>query len=121
MKIKDVILESNYEKIAGIYDPEDFDAMVSRVGAKARAQQSSQQPTQQQNFSGEYDDEAGMAKTNLITMARAVADLVKTIDDRENLPEWVQEKIAVAEEMLVTVWDYLKSQEAQGIDPRIGD
>ena len=70
-------------------------------------------------FNGEYDDEAGMAHTNLITIARAADDLLDTIDDNENLPEWVQEKIAKVEGMLVSVWDYLKSQEAQGIDPRI--
>jgi molecular chaperone DnaK (HSP70) len=141
MKIKDVILESNNEKIAGIYDPEDFDAMVKRVGDKARKQQqrnpvntadlarrlwgdkSQDKKTQDtlSEFSGEYDDEAGMAKTNLVTIARAVEDLLRTIDDRENLPEWLQEKIAKAEGMLVSAWDYLKSQEAQGIDPRIGD
>ena len=45
----------------------------------------------------EYDDEAGMAHTNLITIARAAEGLLDTIDQHENLPEWVQEKIAKAE------------------------
>jgi hypothetical protein len=72
-------------------------------------------------FDPEYDDEAGMAQTNLVTVARAAQGLLDTIDDRENLPEWVQEKIAKAEMMLVSAWDYLKSQEAQGIDPRIDE
>lgn len=67
----------------------------------------------------EYNDEAGMAHTNLRTTARAVQGLLDTIDNRENLPEWVQEKIAKAEAMLVSAWDYLLSQEEQGIDPRI--
>jgi hypothetical protein len=70
-------------------------------------------------YNPEYDDESGMAHTNLVTIARAADDLLDTIDDNENLPEWVQEKIAKVEGMLVAVWDYLKSQEAQGIDPRI--
>ena len=72
-------------------------------------------------FDPEYDDEAGMAETNLVTVARAAQGLLDTIDDRENLPEWLQEKIAKAEMMLVTAWDYLKSQEAQGIDPEIDE
>ena len=67
----------------------------------------------------EYRDEAGMARTNLITIARAADGLLDTIDQYEDLPEWVQEKIAKVEQMLVVAWDYLKSQEAQGIDPRI--
>jgi hypothetical protein len=69
--------------------------------------------------SSEYSDESGMAHTNLITIARAAQGLLDTIDPHEDLPEWVQEKIAKVEGMLVTAWDYLKSQEAQGIDPRI--
>ena len=72
-----------------------------------------------ENFDGEYDDEAGMAQTNLHTIARAAQGLLDTIDDQENLPEWVQEKIAKVEGMMVTAWDYLLSQEEQGIDPRM--
>ena len=72
-----------------------------------------------ENFDGEYDDEAGMAQTNLHTIARAAQGLLDTIDDQENLPEWVQEKIAKVEGMMVTAWDYLLSQEEQGMDPRM--
>lgn len=69
----------------------------------------------------EYDDEAGMAHTNLHTTARAVQGLIDTIKSRDNLPEWVQEKIAKAEGMLVGVWDYLLSQKEQGIDPQVDE
>jgi hypothetical protein len=78
-----------------------------------------QQQGMAEGFNGEYDDEAGMAHTNLLTSARAVMGLLKTIDDKDNLPEWVQEKIAKAEMMLVGVWDYLQSQKEQGIDPQV--
>ena len=74
-----------------------------------------------ENFNGEYDDEAGMAQTNLHTIARAAQGLLDTIDDQENLPEWVQEKIAKVEGMMVTAWDYLRSQEEQGINPQIAE
>jgi hypothetical protein len=47
--------------------------------------------------------------------------LLKTIKDRDNLPEWGQEKIAKAEMMLVSVWDYMLSQKAQGIDPKVSE
>jgi hypothetical protein len=72
-----------------------------------------------EEFNDEYDGEAGMAESNLHTLKRAVDGLIDTIDENENLPEWAQEKIAKAEMMLVSVWDYLISQEEQGIDPRI--
>ena len=74
-----------------------------------------------EGFSGEYDDEAGMAQGNLYTIAKAAQGLLDTIDDRDNLPEWAQEKIAKVEGMLVTVWNYLQSQKAQGIDPEINE
>jgi hypothetical protein len=73
-----------------------------------------------EGFNGEYDDEAGMAHSNLLTTARAVLGLLKTIKDRDNLPEWGQEKIAKAEMMLVGVWDYLQSQKELGNDPQQG-
>ena len=72
-----------------------------------------------QEANGEYDDEAGMAKSNLRTMARAVNGLLDTIEDNDNLPEWAQEKIAKAEMMTTSVWDYLLSQKEQGMDPKV--
>ena len=74
-----------------------------------------------EDFNGEYDDEAGMAQSNLRTMARAVDGLLKTIKSNDNLPEWGQEKIAKAEMMLVSVWDYLLSQKEMGMDPKISE
>jgi hypothetical protein len=69
----------------------------------------------------EYDDEAGMAQSNLRTMARAVDELIATIKDKDNLPEWAQEKLAKAEMMTSGVRDYLQSQEEQGIDPQVDE
>jgi len=74
-----------------------------------------------EGFNGEYDDEAGMAQGNLYTIAQAAQGLLDTIDHNDNLPEWAQEKIAKVEGMLVTVWNYLQSQKAQGIDPEINE
>jgi hypothetical protein len=65
-------------------------------------------------FNGEYDDEAGMADNNLETMRRAVDGIDDVIGEGDNLPEWCQEKIAVAKSMLVTVWDYMRSEEEIG-------
>jgi hypothetical protein len=71
-------------------------------------------------FNGEYDDEAGMADNNLETLRRAVEGIDNVINAGDNLPEWCQEKIAVAKAMLVTVWDYMKSEEEIG-DPEIAE
>jgi len=69
--------------------------------------------------SAEYNDEAGMAKTNLVTTIRMSLELAKHLDDNDNLPEWCQEKLAVAKGMIVAVGDYIISQKKQGIDPKV--
>ena len=71
------------------------------------------------DYNGEYDDEAGMAQGHLYTIAKAAKGMLDTIGKYDDLPEWVQEKIAKAEAMLVTSWNYLQSQKAQGIDPKV--
>jgi hypothetical protein len=68
-----------------------------------------------EEYNAEYDDEAGMADNNLSTLRRAVEGLDDLIDAGDNLPEWCQEKIAVAKSMLVAVWDYMESEE-QGVE-----
>ncbi len=69
-------------------------------------------------FNPEYDDEAGMADNNLETLERAVVGIDDLISTGDNLPEWCQEKIAVAKNTLVTVWDYMKSEEERIAESR---
>jgi hypothetical protein len=61
--------------------------------------------------SAEYNDEATMIETNLETMRRAIEGIDQIINDKDNVPEWVQEKIAVTKAMLVSVWDYMQSKQ----------
>ena len=75
--------------------------------------------TKLEEYNAEYDDEAGMAQGSLHTLQNAVEGLQQVIDSGDNLPEWCQEKISLAEDYLVTVWDYIQSEKAQGIDPEI--
>jgi hypothetical protein len=75
-----------------------------------------------EDFNGEYDDEAGMADNNLETLQRAVEGIDDLIQTGDNLPEWCQEKIAVAKSMLVAVWDYMYSEEASDeVDPEVDE
>jgi hypothetical protein len=53
-------------------------------------------------------------------LQRAVEGIDDLIQSGDNLPEWCQEKIAVAKSMLVAVWDYMYSEEASDeVDPEI--
>jgi hypothetical protein len=77
-------------------------------------------PNLPEAINSEYDDEAGMADNNLETLQRAVEGIDDLIQSGDNLPEWCQEKIAVAKSMLVAVWDYMYSEEASDeVDPEI--
>jgi exonuclease VII small subunit len=61
--------------------------------------------------SGEYDYEGQMARTQLQTILRNSKDLVDMLSDEENMPEWVQSKITLAQDYITSVRDYLQSKE----------
>jgi hypothetical protein len=58
----------------------------------------------------EYDEEGSMAKSQLITIADAAAELYNMMEDETNLPEWVQSKLTLSKEYIDTARDYLKSE-----------
>jgi len=62
--------------------------------------------------SGEYDDEAGMARQDLHTVVDAAKELHDILASDENLPEWVQAKITKALDYIDTSRDYVKSSHA---------
>jgi len=63
---------------------------------------------------GEYDYEGQMARTQLQTTLRNCEDLIGMINDNDNMPEWVQSKITLAQDYITTVRDYLQSKEELG-------
>ena len=69
----------------------------------------------------EYDMEGDFSKNQLHTIRRMVDVLEKHITDDENLPEWVQMKIAQAQGMLVGVTDYLVSEKERHVEKRTGE
>jgi hypothetical protein len=64
--------------------------------------------------SGEYDYEGQMARTQLQTIYRNSKDLIDMLSDDENMPEWVQSKITLAQDYITCVRDYLQSKEELG-------
>jgi len=63
---------------------------------------------------GEYDYEGAMARTQLQTTIRNSQELINMLTMDENLPEWVQSKITLAQDYISSVRDYLKSREELG-------
>jgi hypothetical protein len=102
----DLMLAGEGNKVIGSRNSMSSNSYRTRFGEQGVAE----------GFNGEYDDEAGMADNNLETLRRSVEGIDKLISAGDNLPEWCQEKIAVAKSMLVTVWDYMASEEERGAE-----
>lgn len=62
---------------------------------------------------GEYDREGDMAKSDLRSIMLNASRLHDMLGDSDNLPEWVQSKLTVAEDYLSTVVNYLSAQAAE--------
>ena len=61
---------------------------------------------------GEYDQEGDMAKGDIKTIVRHAQALYKILGDNDNLPEWVQSKLAKVESMMVAVDEYMQNQDS---------
>jgi predicted RNA binding protein YcfA (HicA-like mRNA interferase family) len=59
---------------------------------------------------GEYDREGDMAKSDLRSIIANAKKLHDMIDDADNLPEWVQSKITIAEDYISTVANYMTAE-----------
>ena len=68
----------------------------------------------------EYDREGDMAKDQLHTIVRHAEELERALGDTENLPEWVQEKMAQIKGMMMGVTDYMMTQHERGKEQRTG-
>ena len=69
----------------------------------------------------EYNDEAGMVKSNLHTIIRSAEELEQLIHDNENMAEWAQEKLAVVKSMIVAVKDYIASEHERGLAKTVAE
>ena len=72
---------------------------------------------------GEYDQEGDMAKSDLRSIMANAKKLHDMIEDADNLPEWCQNKITLAEDYISTVANYLTAEmneEVEQIDELVG-
>ena len=85
----------------------------SKMGAKGPSGKSKLM-TKENDFDpaekGEYDQEGDMAKDSIKTVVRHAQALEKNLGDNDNLPEWVQSKLAKIESMMTAVDDYMQNQ-----------
>jgi hypothetical protein len=70
---------------------------------------------------GSHDDygqeeETGMVSGNLHSLADKAAKLAEMMEGADSIEEWVQEKIAVAESMIDSIFDYMEYNEQDEIE-----
>lgn len=86
----------------------DFDQQLAH--AKKRAMQEAKD-------SGEYDQEGDMAMTQLRSIIHHAQELHDQLEPNENLPEWVQSKITLAQDYMQTAYDYMYSEKNEAANP----
>lgn len=91
----------------GVYDrPREY--------ANSAAKKSKSRRSIKEEYSrDEYDKEGEMAQSQARTIADAAQELQRMLNDAENLPEWVQKKITLAQDYIDTARDYLKANRPQ--------
>jgi len=65
---------------------------------------------------GEYDYEGDMAKSSLRTIIRNAEMMHDMLEEDTNLPEWVQSKITLAEDYLVSAAQYMQSEMSEEVE-----
>ena len=83
----------------------------SKRGAKGPSGKSKLMTKENDRDPGEYDQEGEMAKDGIKTIVRHAQALEKILGDNDNLPEWVQSKLAKIEGMMTAVDDYMQNQQ----------
>lgn len=61
-------------------------------------------------------EETEMVSGNLRSLADKAAELAELMEHNDMIEEWVQEKIAVAESMIDSIYDYLKYNEKEEME-----
>ena len=70
---------------------------------------------------GEYDREGDMAKDNIHTIVRNAKELESILSDNDNLPEWVQDKLANIKGMMTAVSEYMQTQHERDHEEMSGE
>lgn len=93
------------------YGVEDFSGAVAGVAMG--------EETIMEKDEGEYDYEGDMAKSQLRSILHNAKMLHDMLEDNTNLPEWVQSKITLAEDYIVTSAQYINAsmnEEVEDLD-----
>lgn len=95
----------------GAVGEKEFEQQLKHV--KKRAMQEEKKDKYDE---GEYDQEGDMVKSDLRSIMANAQKLHDMIDDAENLPEWCQNKVTLAEDYISTVANYMTAEMNEEVD-----
>jgi len=122
-------VKAQTKKLKGMHE-EVKDMSYGKKLAKAIMAKQSKHPIAQQMGEavkdqadvGEYDYEGDMAKSQLRSILANAQRLHDMLEDQTNLPEWVQSKITLAEDYILTAANYMEgemNEEVEQVDEKI--
>jgi hypothetical protein len=91
--------------------PKGTKGSIGAKGPSGKSKLMTKEGDQDITDQGEYDQEGDMAKDTIKTVMRHAQALSKVLGDNDNLPEWVQSKLAKIEGMMVSIDEYMQNQE----------
>ena len=90
-------------------DNDKFKPMMAKLTPQ-RGKGSFEMKIKEAKDPGEYDQEGDMAMTQLRSIVYHAQQLHDQLNANDNLPEWVQSKITLAQDYMQTAHDYMYSQ-----------
>jgi hypothetical protein len=91
--------------------PKGTKSAIGAKGPSGKSKLMTKEGDQDITDQGEYDQEGDMAKDTIKTVMRHAQALSRVLGDNDNLPEWVQSKLAKIEGMMVSIDEYMQNQE----------
>jgi hypothetical protein len=102
-------MKKNFKDFRSRYGARAKDVMYATATKMAMKEETSEEK-------GEYDYEGDMAKSSLKTIIRNAQMMHDMLSDDTNLPEWVQSKITLAEDYIVSATQYMQSEMKEEVE-----
>lgn len=100
--------DNNMKKLISKRASKDMDFEIIELSPKDRGSGHHHHEEEDHRPLGYHDDEElYMIKKNLYTMSKQIKEMCHSIESGEEVPEWCQEKIAVAAAMMDAVYEYM--------------
>ena len=120
LEMDEDMLTPKQKKFAKLAPPPDKITYADKI-AGAKKTNEDLPPGATPDDEGEYGNEGDMAKDDIHTIVRHAEALEQILGDQENMPEWVQAKLAKIQGMMTAVDDYMQTQHERDEEMTTGE